>query len=407
MFSYQKIESFKSIQTPFYFYDLELLQQNLDALQNATGMSNLHVHYALKANTNEPILRKIREAGLGADCVSGNEVKRAIETGFSPDKIVFAGVGKTDEEIRYALEQQISCFNVESIHELIVINEICEEMDLHAPVALRINPDIDAKTNQKITTGTRFDKFGIAKDEIAEVLNLLPGLERLRFKGLHFHIGSQITDMAVFTTLAKEINAIQQQFVNEGFQVKILNLGGGLGVDYDQPDENPIPDYSHFFKAYLENLDIHPGQELHFELGRSIVAACGSLISKVLYLKNSGGLQFAIIDAGMNDLIRPALYKAKHKIQNLTGIGTETEYQVAGPICESSDIFGKNVSLPQLNRGDLLTIRTAGAYGEVMSSAYNLRHPAKAFYSTEFHESARKIKISIHQNTKLAKALNQ
>jgi diaminopimelate decarboxylase len=213
--------------------------------------------------------------------------------------------------------------------------------------------------------------------------------------------------MAVFATLAKEINAIQQQFVNSGFQVKILNLGGGLGVDYDQPDENPIPDYNKYFEAYLKNLEIQPGQELHFELGRSVVAACGSLISKVLYLKNSGGLQFAIIDAGMNDLIRPALYKAKHKIQNLTGIGTETEYQVAGPICESSDIFGKNISLPQLTRGDLLTIRTAGAYGEVMSSTYNLRQPAKAFYSTEFPENARKINISIHNKNKLAKALNQ
>jgi len=259
MLNYHKIESFKSIQTPFYYYDLELLQQNLNALENATKKNNLHVHYALKANTNEPILRLIREAGLGADCVSGNEVKRAIETGFKPDKIVFAGVGKTDDEIRYALNQQISCFNVESIHELIVINEICEEMSVNAPVALRINPDIDAKTNQKITTGTRFDKFGIAKDEIAEVLNLLPQLERLIFKGLHFHIGSQITDMAVFKTLAKEINVIQNQFAESGFKVKVLNLGGGLGVDYDQPDENPIPDYKQYFESYLENLEIQPG----------------------------------------------------------------------------------------------------------------------------------------------------
>lgn len=407
MFKYHNIESFKSIQTPFYYYDLEMLQLNLDSLKSAVEQNNFHIHYALKANTNEPILKLIRNAGLGADCVSGNEVRRAIETGFSPNKIVFAGVGKTDEEIRYALEQQISCFNVESIHELIVINEICEEMDLLAPVALRINPDIDAKTNQKITTGTRFDKFGIAKDEIAEVLNLLPRLERLRFKGLHFHIGSQITDMAVFKTLSKEINAIQNQFAESGFKVKVLNLGGGLGVDYEQPDEYPIPDYDQYFEAYLENLDIRPGQELHFELGRSIVAACGSLISKVLYLKNSGSMQFAIIDAGMNDLMRPALYKAKHKIQNLTGIGAESEYQVAGPICESSDIFGKNVSLPQLSRGDLVAIRTAGAYGEVMSSTYNLRHPAKAFYSTEFRESVRKIKIDIHRNSSTAKALYQ
>lgn len=407
MFSYHKIESFKSVKTPFYYYDLEFLQHNLNTLLKAAEPANLHIHYALKANTNEPILQKIVQAGLGADCVSGNEVQRAIETGFPPEKIVFAGVGKTNEEIRYALEQQISCFNVESIHELIVINEICEEMDLYAPVALRINPDINAKTNQKITTGTRFDKFGIAKGEIAEALNLLLQLKHLKFKGLHFHIGSQITNMDVFKTLANEINSIQKQFIQSGLKVEILNLGGGLGVEYNQPDDNPIPDYNSYFEAYLENLEVYPNQELHFELGRSIVAACGSLISKVLFLKSSHDLHYAIIDAGMNDLMRPALYGAEHKIQNLTGIGKESEYQVAGPICESSDVFGKNVSLPQLNRGDLLCIRTAGAYGEVMSSAYNLRSPAKAFYSTDFPDSMRKIKLEIHQRNNLTKALNQ
>lgn len=406
MFSFDKIESFKSIRTPFYYYDLQLLQQNLQALQVSVERYNINVHYALKANTNAPILKLIQQAGLGADCVSGNEVKRAIEMGFSTDKIVFAGVGKTDDEICYGLKQQISCFNVESIHELIVINEISGETGKLAPIALRINPDVDGKTNSKITTGTRYDKFGISKDEIGEVIDLLPKLKNILLKGLHFHVGSQIVDMEVFRILAKEINRIQSKFVRSGFSLETLNVGGGLGVDYDQPDKYPIPDYKNYFQAYLDNLELLPQQKLHFELGRSVVAECGNLISKVLYLKNNGGLQFVIIDAGMNDLIRPALYRAKHKIQNLTGIGTEIEYQVVGPICESSDIFGKNISLPQLKRGDLLNIRTAGAYGEVMASSYNLRQPAKAFYANDF-TNRNNAKTGIHSNNARAEAFSR
>ena len=406
MFNFDTIESFKSISTPFYYYDLNLLDENLKALSSLIKKHDLHVHYAMKANTNEPILERIHEAGLGADCVSGNEIERALQVGFSPNKIVFAGVGKTDEEIQYALRQEIACFNVESIHELIVIDEIASEMGLTANIALRINPDVDGKTNEKITTGTRYDKFGISLSEISEVCELLPQLEHLNFLGLHFHIGSQITELDVFRRLSLQINQIQSQFTDAGFQINILNLGGGLGVDYSQPDENPIPDYENYFATFLHHLEIQPGQQLHFELGRSVVAACGSLISKVLYLKNSGGLQFAIVDAGMNDLMRPALYNASHKISNLTGIGTEQDYQVAGPVCESSDIFGKNISLPQLTRGDLLAIRTAGAYGQVMSSNYNLRKPAKAFYSSQFNFCSAKT-TDIRINSRLAEALNQ
>jgi len=407
MFNYTKIEVFKSIETPFYYYDMEILQQNLDALNVVSKVNNLRLHYALKANTNEPILNLIRENGLGADCVSGNEIKKAIELGFLPDDIVFAGVGKTDQEIRYALEQKISSFNVESIHELIVINEMCKEMGVYAPVALRINPDIDARTNQKITTGTRFDKFGIDKNEIDEVLNLLPQLERLRFKGLHFHIGSQITDMAIFKTLSKEINSIQKTFSEKGYNLETLNLGGGLGIDYENPDQNPIPDYEGYFNTYLEHLEIRPNQQLHFEPGRAVVASCGSLISKVLYIKNSGGLKFAIVDAGMNNFMRPALYQAKHQIQNLTGIGAISEYQVAGPVCESSDIFGKDVLLPQLVRGDILAIRSTGAYGEVMSSSYNLREFAPAYYSDQFIVNYQETKARIPQKQVLTNAVNR
>lgn len=384
MFSFDKIESFKSIATPFYYYDLEVLRQNLNTLRRFIHKYNIKVHYALKANANLPVLKLINEFGLGADCVSGNEIKRAIQAGFSPNKIVYAGVGKTDDEIKTGLENRIACFNVESIHELEVINDISKQMGLIAPVALRINPDVNGHTFQKITTGTRFDKFGISKDEIPEVLRQLPKLSHISFEGLHFHIGSQITNMDVFSEVSKEVNIVQKAFNENGFTAKSINLGGGLGIDYSNPDQNPIPDYENYFQSYLGTLNLLPTQHIHFELGRSITANCGSLISKVLFLKSNNELSFAVLDAGMNDLMRPALYGAEHKIQNLTAIGKDELYQVVGPICESSDVFGRDIKLPSLKRGDLIAIRSTGAYGEVMASAYNLRSPAPAIYADDF-----------------------
>jgi len=395
MLNFQKIDFFKSLDTPFYYYDLELLDENILELNTQAKKYDVKIHYALKANNNLPILEKVVKAGFGADCVSGPEVQRAIECGFNPRDIVFAGVGKTDNEIRYGIRNKISCFNCESIHELEIIDQIAGEMNSVAPAALRINPDFNGSTHKKITTGTRFDKFGIPKDEILKTIRFLKGLKNVQFKGLHFHIGSQITNMNVFSELALEINQIQEIFIQHDLIPGVLNLGGGLGVDYQHPDKNPLPDYEGFLEAYLNNLNRLPSQEIHFELGRSIVAECGSLMSRVLFLKQNEAANYAIIDAGMNDLMRPALYDAKHKIQNLTGIGKDESYHIAGPVCESSDVFGKDILLPQLNRGDLIAIRTSGAYGEVMASGYNLRKPARAVYSTDMNvEFKKKVALS-------------
>jgi len=301
--------------------------------------------------------------------------------------IVFAGVGKTDEEIRYALRQKIKCFNVESIHELKVIDDLARRMSVKAPVALRINPDVDGRTLPGITTGLKVNKFGIGRNEIPEVLELLHHLQHITFKGLHFHVGSQIREMNVFMELSQKVNQIQDIFIKAGFVPGLINLGGGLGIDYQNPDDDAVPGYGNYFRAFLDTLNRLPGQELYFEPGRSVVGQCGSLVTSVLFLKKSGHVNYAIVDAGMNHFIRPALYHAEHKIQNLTGIGKEIKYHIAGPVCESSDIFGKNILLPELKRGDLIAIRSTGAYGEVMSSHYNLKEPARAIYSHDFKQT--------------------
>lgn len=370
-------------QTPFYFYDMELLERTAQSLKIAAEAHHVKVHYALKANSNFPVLKLLAAKGFGVDCVSGQEIERALAAGFMPEDIVFAGVGKTDDEIRYALKTGISCFNCESLHELMVIDEIAEALQKTAPAALRINPDFNANTHEKITTGRRFDKFGIAIEETDEAIAMLGKLQNVVFKGLHFHIGSQITDMEVFAGLGMEVSKIQQKFIKQGLFPEIINLGGGLGIDYENPDINPVPDFEHYLSNLTSGLQRFEGQQIFIEPGRSLVAHCGTLISKVLYLKKSGDQEYLIIDAGMNDLIRPALYGAKHHIQNLkTGLSRKF-YNVAGPICESSDIFGKNVLLAEADRGDYLAIRSAGAYGEVMASAYNLRRKTQAVYSDE------------------------
>jgi diaminopimelate decarboxylase len=375
MFSKDIISRLSQNKTPFYYYDTNLLQQTLDAVKEGAVKYGFIVHYALKANANPEILRRIKDAGLGADCVSGNEVKKAIESGFSASHIAFAGVGKTDEEIEDALDQEIFSFNCESIHELKVINEIAAKKGKAAGIALRINPNVNAYTHHYITTGLEENKFGINMWEMEDVLNLLKGSENLNLIGLHFHIGSQITDLNVFKNLCIKVNEIQQWFLSRNVTYSHINVGGGLGVDYHHPDEHPMPDFKAFFKIFDDLLELQPGQKVHFELGRSIVAQCGSLISKVLYIKNGINTNFAILDAGMTELIRPALYQSYHKVENLSkaGFAADKKYDVVGPICESSDCFGKAMSLPETERGDLIVIRTAGAYGEVMASGYNLR----------------------------------
>jgi diaminopimelate decarboxylase len=380
----QLLKRFEEEETPFYYYDLDLLNQTLLSCKAAADKYGFHVHYALKANFNPEILNAVKNHGFGADCVSGNEVKKAIETGFSSDKVVFAGVGKSDKEITEALESNIFCFNVESVQELEVINSLAREKNKIARVALRINPNVDAYTHHYITTGLEENKFGINQWELPACVEMLKTTANLELTGIHFHVGSQITNLDVFKSLCVKVNEIHEWFAERGFFLKVLNVGGGLGVDYHHPDENSIVDFENYFQIFDKFLERKPGQEIHFELGRALVAHSGSLISRVLYVKNGLKKNFIILDAGMTELMRPALYQAYHYIENLKGSESDNsyiKYDVVGPICESTDCFGKEVELPLTQRGDLIAIRTAGAYGEVMASGYNLRERVKSEYS--------------------------
>lgn len=382
MLNKDTISSFNELETPFYYYDLKLLEQTLETCRIAADKFGFHVHYALKANFNEQVLQAIRKIGFGADCVSGNEVKKAIDLGFDSQKVVFAGVGKSDKEIIEALNSEIYCFNVESVQELEIINQLAAKLGKEARVALRINPNVDAHTHQYITTGLEENKFGINQWELNACIKQLKACEHLNLIGIHFHIGSQITNLEVFKSLCLKVNELNAWFADHGYQLKVLNVGGGLGVDYHAPDEKPINDFESYFTIFNQFLERRNDQEVHFELGRALVAQCGNLISRILYVKNGLKKNFLILDAGMTELMRPALYQAYHKIENISSVSeTHVKYDVVGPICESTDCFGKEVELPESFRGDLIAIRTAGAYGEVMSSGYNLRERVKSVYS--------------------------
>lgn len=381
MFSVDKLNS---IVTPYYYYDTQLLRKTLEVIkQECEKHENFHVHYAVKANANPKILRIISQYGFGADCVSGGEIKAAIEAGFPADKVVYAGVGKSDWEINLGLEKGIACFNVESIAELEVIEELAVAANKTANVAFRINPNIGAHTHANITTGLAENKFGIAMQDMENVIERATKMNNINVVGLHFHIGSQILDMGDFKALCNRINELQVQLDKHHIYVQSINVGGGLGVNYDSPDRQPIPDFKEYFHTYAKHLRLREGQQLHFELGRSVVAQCGSLISRVLYVKQGSHKQFAILDAGMTDLIRPALYQALHKIQNLTSNEPTEVYDVVGPICESSDVFAKAIDLNKCHRGDLIAIRSAGAYGEIMASAYNCRQLPKGYITED------------------------
>ncbi len=369
-------------QTPFYYYNLELLESTLAEINACCKGVPYKVHYAVKANANDRILRTIQSSGLGVDCVSGGEVAASLNAGFDSKKIVFAGVGKTDREINLALDADILCFNVESIPELEVINDLAEKKGKIANVAFRVNPNVDAHTHKYITTGLSENKFGINMEQLPEVLKIATGMRNINVVGLHFHIGSQITELEPFAQLCEKVNSLQDEVERMGISLKIINVGGGLGVDYDNPDVNPIPQFKAYFDIFKNGLKLRESQEVHFELGRAIVAQCGSLITRVTYVKKGTIKQYVITDAGMTDLIRPALYQAHHKIENITSSEEKTAiYDVVGPICESSDCFGENETLPITQRGDLLALRTAGAYGEIMASRYNLRNLPHIVYS--------------------------
>ena len=379
------VDKFQDTRTPFYYYDTQLLRETLKTINEESGKhANYHVHYAVKANANQKILHIISQYGLGADCVSGGEIKAALEAGFPADSIVYAGVGKSDWEIELGLQNDIACFNVESIAELEVINELAQKHGKKARVAFRINPNIGAHTHANITTGLAENKFGIAMQDMDKVIDEAQAMTNVEVIGLHFHIGSQILDMGDFKALCNRINDLQSQLAKRNVFVQNINVGGGLGVSYDNPDREPIPDFKDYFNTYATHLRLRNDQQLHFELGRSVVAQCGSLITRLLYVKQGSYKQFAIVDAGMTDLIRPALYQALHKIQNISSDEPNETYDVVGPICESSDVFAKAIDLNKCHRGDLLAIRSAGAYGEIMASGYNCRPLPVGYISEEF-----------------------
>jgi len=384
MFPSSLLKKFASTPTPFYYYDTDLLRKTLEAVKKASKKHDVEVHYALKANNKKKILKLIKSYGIGADCVSGNEVLRAIECGFSPSNIVFAGVGKSDEEINTALKKKIFCFNCESIDEIKIIDGLAKKQGKKASIAIRINPNVNAHTHHYITTGLEENKFGINTWEFDSVVEALKKCKHIKLIGLHFHIGSQITDMDAYKTLCVKVNEFQEWFVKHNIYVDNINVGGGLGIDYYHPDKNPVLDFDNYFGLFRKFLKLRPGQKLHFEPGRALVAQCGSLISKVLYVKKGIKSNFIILDAGMTELIRPALYQSYHKIENLSVTGKKTivSYDVNGPVCESSDCFGKAIELPETKRGDIIALRSAGAYGESMSLDYNLRTRAKS-YMTE------------------------
>ncbi len=378
------IGKFQELPTPFYYYDTRVLRDTLDCIRaEVSKYENYVVHYAVKANANPKVLAIIRESGLGADCVSGGEIRAAIRAGFPAQKVVFAGVGKADWEINLGLDYNIYCFNVESVPELEVINELAAAKGKVANISFRINPNVGAHTHANITTGLAENKFGISMNDMDRVIDIAQELKNVNFIGLHFHIGSQILDMGDFVALCNRVNELQDKLEARHIRIEYINVGGGLGIDYAHPNRQPVPAFKEYFETYDTHLKLRSYQTLHFELGRSVVGQCGSLIAKVLYVKKGTNKQFAILDAGMTDLIRPALYQAYHKIENLTSEDCMETYDVVGPICESSDVFGKAVDLNGTKRGDLVALRSAGAYGEIMASGYNCRELPKGYTSDE------------------------
>ena len=372
------------LRTPFYYYDAELLRQTLQTIREEVSKhEGFCVHYAVKANANPKVLRIIREAGLGVDCVSGGEIEASVKAGFPSSKIVYAGVGKSDWEINLGLDNDIFCFNVESIPELEVINELAAAKGKVARVAFRLNPNVGAHTHANITTGLAENKFGIDMRDMLKVIEVASQMANIKVVGLHFHIGSQILDMGDFEALCNRVNELQNELERHRIRLEHINVGGGLGIDYQHPNRVPIPDFKAYFDTYAKKLKLRDGQTLHFELGRAVVAQCGSLITRTLYIKEGYVKKFCIVDAGFTDLIRPALYQAYHKIENLSSEEPMEAYDVVGPICESTDVFAKQIDINKAHRGDLLAIRSAGAYGEIMASQYNCRQLPVGYISEE------------------------
>ena len=382
MFNSELTQKLTKLKTPFYFYDLDLLDKTILSLKESLD-PNYSVYYAIKANNNSKIIKLIKDHDLGIDAVSGEEINKSLNNSIKPKKIVFAGVGKTKDEIIFAIRKKIYLFNCESFDEISLIDKISNELNVKTKIAIRLNPNIDSRSHKYIKTGMFDSKFGIQIDHLAEILEKIKNLNHIDLKGYHFHLGSQIDDLGVFRKLCKVSNEMNIYLKNKNFNITDINLGGGLGINYKEPDLNLIPDFKSYFQIFKKNLIYFDNQKIHFELGRSIVGQSGSLFSSILYLKKSFNKHFIIIDAGMTELIRPALYNAQHHIENLSSSKKENKYDIVGPLCESSDTFAKDYYLNQSKIGDLIVIRSTGAYGEVMSSNYNLRKKVNAYYSNE------------------------
>ncbi|MFI3279136.1 MAG: diaminopimelate decarboxylase [Rikenellaceae bacterium] len=384
MISRHIADKLQQFETPFYLYDMGLLRQTLESVVYESKRYGYKVHYAIKANYDDRILAAIKEYGLGIDCASGNELAKAIEMGFDPKGIVYAGVGKRDKEISYAIDQEILAINCESIEELTVVDEISRSKGKVTNVALRINPDIDPKTNHCIDTGQADSKFGISYEEVMENAEMIQALKNLNIIGIHLHIGSQIRELHVFENMCNKVNVIVENLVKLGFSFDFIDVGGGLGVNYDVPENEPIPNFASLFSIVNNYLKVGD-RDVHFEFGRSIVAECGELITKILYNKTTAtGRRLLIVDGSMTELVRPAMYGSYHNIENVTAEdGVTKKYTVVGTACESTDVFAENISLKVSKRGDLLTLKSAGAYGMSMASRYNLHDLPGAIYSDQ------------------------
>jgi diaminopimelate decarboxylase len=373
-------EKITAIQTPAYYYDMDVLRETLDALETYNTEKYV-LHFALKSNTDPRVLGLIQSYGHGADCVSGGEIEQALQVGFPAEKIVFAGVGKSDAEIHFAVEHAIGGYHIESLEEIGVLQAIAQSHNATQKVVLRINPEIDAHTHEYITTGLSENKFGIAIGDIGEAIEQIQASPNIVCTGIHVHVGSQINQAFVFSALAKKVNSLVAQIESHGIVVTTINMGGGLAVDYIDPVNNTIPDFKTYFETLQQELIVRENQQVHFEFGRAIVAQCGMLVSKVLFTKKAGNIDVVIVDAGMNDLMRPALYGAEHYIENISSEKQTKPYTIVGPICETTDMFREKYELPETKRGDTLLIYSTGAYGQTMSSEYNLRKKAKTYYS--------------------------
>ncbi|WP_299643214.1 diaminopimelate decarboxylase [uncultured Ruegeria sp.] len=363
-----------AVGTPFYVYSTATLLRHFQLFDDALDGTDHLVCYAMKAASNQAILKTLAQAGAGMDVVSGGEYLRAKAAGVPGEKIVFSGVGKTAEEIRTALTGGIRQFNVESEPEMEVINAIALELGVVAPITVRVNPDVDAKTHAKIATGKSENKFGIPISRASEVYAHAASLPGLEVIGIDVHIGSQLTELEPFELAYTKVAELTEQLRAEGHNIRRLDLGGGLGIPYTRSnDAPPLPvEYGALIKKTLGHL----GCEIEIEPGRLIAGNAGLMVSKVIYVKSGEGRDFLIVDAAMNDLIRPAMYEAHHDIVAVQepAAGVEQQaYDIVGPVCESGDTFAKQRNMPPLKSGDLIAFRSAGAYGAVMASEYNTR----------------------------------